>query len=165
MARDEAFCFYYAENLDLLEKAGAQLIFFSPLHDEALPPGIDGVYLGGGYPELHSGRLAEKVGLLRGLREAARGGMPIYAECGGFMLLAESLDRRPMAGVFPASARMLPRRKALGYREVTLTGDTPLGPAGMTVRGHEFHYSEMGDPPFGPPVLPIEPPRRREPRR
>jgi cobyrinic acid a,c-diamide synthase len=150
VARDEAFCFYYPENLELLEKAGAQLVFFSPLHDEGLPSGVDGVYLGGGYPELHAGRLAKMTGLLRGLREAAQGGMPIYAECGGFMLLAESLDGHPMAGIFPAQARMLPRRKALGYREVTFTGDAPLGPAGMTVRGHEFHYSEMEMPPSVP---------------
>jgi cobyrinic acid a,c-diamide synthase len=146
VARDEAFCFCYPENLELLEAAGAEIVPFSPLRDAALPRGIDGLYLPGGYPELHAGRLAKNEGLLRDLREAAGAGLPIYAECGGFMLLAEAIDGEPMAGVFPAKARMLKKRKALGYREVTFTAETPLGPAGTTARGHEFHYSEMDLP-------------------
>ncbi len=146
VARDEAFCFYYPENLELLEESGAELVFFSPLHDETLPENIQGIYLGGGYPELHSARLERNHRLLRELREVAEAGLPVYAECGGLMLLAESIDGRPMAGVFPARARMLPRRRALGYREVVLTGDSPLGGKGMRARGHEFHYSEMEMP-------------------
>jgi len=146
VARDEAFCFCYPENLELLEAAGAEIVPFSPLRDPALPAGIDGLYLPGGYPELHTGRLAKNEGLLRELREAAEGGLPVYAECGGFMLLAEAIEGEPMAGVFPAKARMLARRKALGYREATFTADTPLGRAGTTARGHEFHYSEMDLP-------------------
>ena len=146
VARDEAFCFCYPDNLELLEAAGAEIVPFSPLRDPALPAGIDGLYLPGGYPELHAERLAKNGGLLRDLREAADAGLPIYAECGGFMFLAEAIDEIPMAGVFPARARMLKRRKALGYREVTFTADTLLGPAGMVVRGHEFHYSEMDLP-------------------
>lgn len=141
--RDAAFCFYYPDNLELLERAGAELRFFSPLAGDGLPAGLDGLYLGGGYPELHAGRLAANGTLLRQIRAAAAGGLPVYAECGGLMLLAESIDGHPMAGVFPARARMLPRRKALGYRQVTLTEDCLLGPAGTKVRGHEFHYSEM----------------------
>jgi len=143
VARDDAFCFCYPDNLELLEKAGADLVFFSPLEEQKIPEGVDGLYLPGGYPELAADRLAENIGLLETLRRVATAGMPIYAECGGLMLLAESIDGRPMAGVFPGAARMLPRRKALGYREVTLTEDAPLGPAGTVARGHEFHYSEL----------------------
>lgn len=150
VACDEAFCFCYPENLELLEAAGAEIVRFSPLRDAALPAGIDGLYLPGGYPELHVERLAKNAGLLRELREAAEAGLPIYAECGGFMLLAGSIDGAAMAGIFPVQARMLKRRKALGYREVTFTADTPLGPAGTTARGHEFHYSEMAFPDAAP---------------
>jgi cobyrinic acid a,c-diamide synthase len=146
VARDEAFCFCYPENLELLEAAGAEIVPFSPLRDPALPAGIDGLYLTGGYPELHAERLVQNECLLREIRETATSGLPIYAECGGFMLLAESIDGRPMAGVFPARALMLPKRKALGYRQVTLTAASPLGPAGTVARGHEFHYSETEMP-------------------
>jgi cobyrinic acid a,c-diamide synthase len=146
IARDEAFCFYYAENLELLERAGAELVFFSPLTASHLPENLQGLYLGGGYPELHAEALAANRGLLAALKSAALSGLPIYAECGGFMLLAEAIEQRAMAGVFPAQAKMLSRRKALGYREVELSSDCLLGPAGTIVRGHEFHYSEMAPP-------------------
>jgi cobyrinic acid a,c-diamide synthase len=146
VARDEAFCFCYPENLELLEAAGAEIVPFSPLADATLPERIDGVYLPGGYPELHAGSLARNGSLLRDLREAADAGVPVYAECGGFMLLAGAIDDMAMAGIFPGRARMLKKRKALGYREVTFTADTPLGPKGTTARGHEFHYSEMDLP-------------------
>lgn len=143
VARDAAFCFYYPDNLELLEAAGAELVFFSPLADEQLPAGIDGLYLGGGYPELHAAGLAGNAGLRQQIHAAATAGLTIYAECGGFMYLSEAIDQQPMVGVFPARARMLPRRRALGYREVTLSAASPLGPAGTWARGHEFHYSEM----------------------
>ncbi len=143
VARDEAFCFCYPENLELLQAAGAEIVPFSPLHDVALPPAVDGLYLPGGYPELHAETLAGNLSLLREIREAALAGLPVYAECGGFMLLAEAVDVHPLAGLFPARARMLTKRKALGYREVTLLAESPLGPAGTAARGHEFHYSEM----------------------
>ena len=117
-----------------------------PCATAALPAGIRGIYLGGGYPELHAGRLEANAGLRREIRLAAQAGLPVYAECGGLMYLAESIDGAAMAGVFPAAARLLPRRRALGYREVTLTADCPLGPAGTVARGHEFHYSEMAMP-------------------
>ena len=143
IARDRAFCFYYPENLQLLEQAGAELVSFSPLSDAELPKGLDGIYLGGGYPELHAGQLAANHGLLGQLRRQAEAGLPIYAECGGFMYLCRSLDERPLVGVFPCAVRMLPRRKALGYRQVELSEATPLGPAGTRARGHEFHYSEI----------------------
>lgn len=147
VARDEAFCFYYPENLELLQEAGAEIVPFSPLRDSALPPEIRGIYLGGGYPELHGERLAANGTLRREIRERASAGLPIYAECGGLMYLAEEIDGHSMCALFPARARMLPRRRALGYREVTLAEDGVLGPAGTVVRGHEFHYSEMEMPP------------------
>jgi len=146
IARDRAFCFCYPENLELLEAAGAELVFFSPLEDAGLPERLDGLYLPGGYPELHAERLSANRGLLEELRFRSAQGLPVYAECGGFMLLSERIDAWPMAGVFPAQARLLPKRQALGYREVTLRQDGPFGPAGTVARGHEFHYSTLAMP-------------------
>jgi cobyrinic acid a,c-diamide synthase len=145
VARDAAFCFCYPENLEWLERAGAELAFFSPLA-ESLPPDLAGLYLPGGYPELHLERLAANRVLTDEIRTAADIGLPVYAECGGLLLLTASFDGTPLAGVFPATARLLPKRKALGYREVTMTAVTPLGPAGTVARGHEYHYSEMEMP-------------------
>jgi len=165
VARDRAFCFYYPENLELLASFGAELVPFSPLGDRELPAGLDGIYLGGGYPELYAEQLAANAGLKQALQEAAAGGLPIYAECGGLMYLArEILDlegrAHPMAGVLPFTVRMLPRLKALGYREVTLTAAGLLGPAGTTARGHEFHYSEIVGEPIGVSCLYRLTPRR-----
>jgi cobyrinic acid a,c-diamide synthase len=148
VARDEAFCFYYQENLRRLRAAGAELVFFSPLADEDLPPDLAGLYLGGGYPELFADRLADNKQMRRAVQAAGRAGMPIYAECGGMMYLAEKLIDlegrvRPMSGVLPLATRMLPRLRSLGYREISLDRDAPLGPAGTVARGHEFHYSEI----------------------
>src|SRR5438046_2246068 len=147
VARDAAFQFYYAENPDLLREAGAELHFWSPLDDHELPD-VDGLYLGGGYPELHARRLSENTTVKKAVRRFAEGGRPVYAECGGLMYLAETLEDAdgvayPMAGVLPAGVRMRPRRMALGYTEVALTSDTPIGPAGAVARGHEFHYSTL----------------------
>jgi cobyrinic acid a,c-diamide synthase len=151
VARDEAFCFYYQDNLDLLTHFGAELCFFSPLRDSNLPANISGLYLGGGYPELYARELAENESLRKEVLAVAQGGMPIFAECGGFMFLARSLEvegrNYPMVELYPFSTRMLPHRKALGYREVVLKEDCLLGPKGLKARGHEFHYSELiGDP-------------------
>jgi cobyrinic acid a,c-diamide synthase len=155
VARDAAFCFCYPENLELLERAGAELVFFSPLTD-SLPKGLAGIYLPGGYPELHVEQLAANTPLPAGIRTFARSGAPIYAECGGLMYLSQGITTevgaqhaaplQNLVGIFPAGARMLPRRKSLGYREVTMTAATPLGPAGTVARGHEFHYSELEMP-------------------
>jgi cobyrinic acid a,c-diamide synthase len=148
IARDSAFCFYYADNLELLEDQGAELVFFSPMADSDLPGDIDGLYFGGGYPELFGEKLAGNSGLRQRVKEKSADGMPIYGECGGFMYLCEELVdfnnvRFPMSGCFPFSAKMFTRLKALGYREVTLSRDTVIGEAGLTIRGHEFHYSEL----------------------
>ena len=146
VARDAAFCFYYEENLRILEAAGARLVPFSPLAGDGVPPGIDGVYLGGGYPEVHAGRLSRNRAFLDGLRDAHERGIPVYAECGGFMVLCRELEdlegtRHPMSGVFPAAVRMRAGRFRLGYREVRVEG-LP-GMEGLTARGHEFHYSDL----------------------
>lgn len=153
VARDEAFCFVYEDNLRLLEEAGAEIATFSPLRDAALPAGVSGVYLPGGYPEIFAAMLAENGGMKEAIRAAVAAGMPVYAECGGFIYLSlgveggEGEEIAPLAGIYPARARMLARRKALGYREVELAADSVIGPAGTVVRGHEFHYSEMGEIP------------------
>jgi cobyrinic acid a,c-diamide synthase len=148
VARDRAFCFYYQDNLDLLEQCGAEIVSFSPLADQSLPPDVDGLYLGGGYPELYAETLSQNIGLLDRIRQESGNGMPIYGECGGFMYLCEELidqnnNRFTMAGCFPFATKMSPRLKALGYREITLLQDTVIGELNSTIRGHEFHYSEL----------------------
>ena len=148
VARDEAFCFYYADNLELLEQAGAELVEFSPIRDP-LPPGLDGLYVGGGYPELHAAELAENTGTTAAIREFAVTGGPVYAECGGLMYLAEQLrvgdSVYPQCGVLPFSTTM-PAPLKLAYVEVETTGG--LFGAGRSARGHLFHRSEIsGDPP------------------
>jgi len=150
VARDAAFCFCYPDNLRLLREAGAELVPFSPLADSGLPENIQGIYLPGGYPELHAERLAGQSGLRAAIRTAVEDGMPVYAECGGLIYLSEGMETdhgTPAAafvGVFPVRTRMLPRRKALGYRQVELASDSLLGVRGELLRGHEFHYSEIG---------------------
>jgi cobyrinic acid a,c-diamide synthase len=152
VARDAAFCFYYPDNLELLETYGAEIVNFSPLTDSHLPEGIDGLYLGGGYPELHAEALAENQCLKNEIRVYSQTGMPIYAECGGFMYLCRQLTdiagtAHSMVGCFPFGTRMLSRRRALGYREVCLSAPSFLGPKGIVGRGHEFHYSELSGEP------------------
>lgn len=149
VAWDNAFCFYYYDNLRLLQEAGATIHYFSPLSDETLPDDIEGIYFGGGYPELHAKRLSENhklISLIKNLVENKK--VLIYAECGGLMYLSRYIhltngEKFKMLGLIPISVRMLNRRKALGYREVQLQGDCPLGRKGLKARGHEFHYSEI----------------------
>ncbi len=148
VARDKAFCFYYPENLEMLEESGAEIIRFSPLKDAGLPENIDGIYLGGGYPELHAAAIAANAHLKHQILENCGKGMPIYGECGGFMVLCKTLvdlDGRehPMAGCFDFTCRMSSGFRALGYREITLIRSTILGAAGVSIRGHEFHYSHL----------------------
>ena len=144
VARDAAFCFCYPDNLRLLREAGAELVFFSPLADTVLPPNIQGIYLPGGYPELYAEGLAANTGMLAAVRAVIENDMPVYAECGGLIYLTEGLeDGADFAGIFPVRARMLPKRKVLGYRQVETCTDTLLGASGTVARGHEFHYSEI----------------------
>lgn len=141
IAFDEAFCFYYQDNLDLLSHAGAKLVFFSPLHDRL--PDVDAVYLGGGYPELHLADLEDAL-CTRDLNLAAELGMPIYAECGGLMYLTKEIHAGKtyrMCGVFPSTTKMTQRIQALGYVKGTGTGKISYMPSSLGIAGHEFHYS------------------------
>jgi cobyrinic acid a,c-diamide synthase len=147
IAQDAAFHFYYDANLRLLEGAGAKLLPFSPIRD-ARPPEVDGVYLGGGYPELHAAALAANREMRAALRAHAAAGKPIYAECGGLMYLADALvtldgARHAMLGLISGTATMRPSLQALGYVGVETREDTPLGPAGTRFRGHQFRYSSF----------------------
>ena len=144
VAHDDAFCFYYQDNLDRLSRAGARLRYFSPLLDTE--PEVDAVYIGGGYPELHAAAL-ERSRFRKYLRNRVTEGMPVYGECGGLMYLCRSLktDRKyAMAGVFPARAEMTKKLQALGYVRGTFTARPGLWTGTLAVRGHEFHYSRVG---------------------
>ncbi|SKA74829.1 cobyrinate a,c-diamide synthase [Desulfobaculum bizertense] len=146
VARDRAFCFYYHDNLRLLEEAGAELVPFSPLTDSALPENIHGLYLGGGYPELFAPELEKNQSIRQAIAQFSHADGPIYAECGGFMLTMQGIcdaegQRSEMTGIFPFEATMEKRFRALGYRGIRTRQDSPIGPAGTTARGHEFHYS------------------------
>ena len=152
VAQDKAFNFYYQDSLDLLEAWGAEIVPFSPMEDAGLPEGVGGVYLGGGFPELFAAELSANGPMLDSIRKAAARGVPIYGECGGLMYLGRSLTgfdevAYPMAGLVPAVSAMSQSRLSLGYREVEARGDGPLLSAGQRVRGHEFHWSTLEQPP------------------
>ncbi len=141
VALDEAFCFYYEDNLERLRAAGADLVFFSPLHDPL--PRVDALYFGGGYPELHLQAL-ESSDCTRELRSVVDAGMPVYAECGGLMYLAReiSADRTyKLCGVLPADVEMTPGIQALGYVRGKSIGNSLFFPQSVSITGHEFHYS------------------------
>jgi cobyrinic acid a,c-diamide synthase len=144
---DSAFCFYYPENLDALRAAGATLVPISPLSASQVPADLDGLYIGGGFPETHAGRLAENRSFLASLRQQAEAGLPIYAECGGLMLLARAIawqgTQYPMAAVLPIAVEVLPTPQGHGYVEMTVDGPNAFFPAGTRLRGHEFHYSRI----------------------
>ena len=148
VARDEAFRFAYSALLQGWRREGAELAFFSPLANEPPDPTADSIYLPGGYPELWAGRLAAATAFASGLHRAASQRKPIYGECGGYMVLGESLtdaDGRShrMTGLLPMSTSFAERRLHLGYRCATLLESTPLGSAGTRFRGHEFHYATI----------------------
>jgi cobyrinic acid a,c-diamide synthase len=153
VALDAAFHFYYADNLRRLERLGAELCYFSPLEARALPD-VDGLYFGGGYPELHAEQLAGNQGLRAAIRQFAERGRPIYAECGGLMYLVEAIrtldgQRHAMVGCLPGEAVVRERLVALGYVDVETRGPSLLGPAGLRFRGHQFRYSELIGAPEG----------------
>jgi cobyrinic acid a,c-diamide synthase len=144
--RDEALSFYYPENLEALRACGAELITVSPLRDGRLPE-VDGLYFGGGFPEVHVGRLAANRPLLEAVRNAAGAGMPIYAECGGLMFLARTLvvdgAAHPMAGVLDLVVEQTPRPVGHGYVEAEIDRPNPFFAPSTRLRGHEFHYSRI----------------------
>ncbi|WP_018924535.1 cobyrinate a,c-diamide synthase [Salsuginibacillus kocurii] len=146
VARDAAFTFYYEENLELLEAYGANIVYFSPLQDEPVPEGTDGLYFGGGFPEVFADQLASNTTALQSVRSAIEKGMPTVAECGGFMYLCEQLatvdnEVYQMVGLIPGSVQMHERLQAIGYREVQ--GENFLLAEGLEAKGHEFHYSSF----------------------
>jgi cobyrinic acid a,c-diamide synthase len=147
IARDAAFCFYYEDNLNLLREYGAALVEFSPIADTALPADLDGIYFGGGYPELHAEALSANTSMRSAIARFIASEAPVYAECGGFMYLTEAIvdsDGRdwPMTGIFPTKARMQNRLAKLGYIEIEMN-------SGMRARGHEFRYSTIDAMPEG----------------
>ena len=153
VARDRAFNFYYADNLDLLQQLGAELVFWSPLTDE-LPKGVQGLYFGGGFPEVFAQELAENKLARESVRNAILTGMPTYAECGGLMYLCEEIvdfqnQSWSMVGILPTTAEM-GARLTLGYRQATALQESPILPAGTTVWGHEFHRSQLSKKPTKP---------------
>jgi cobyrinic acid a,c-diamide synthase len=148
VAQDRAFGFAYPTILEAWREGGAQIMPFSPLDDQAPAADADAVYLPGGYPELHAGQLAGAATFLDGLRTAASRGAAIFGECGGYMVLGESLTdagdiTHAMAGLLPVETSFAARRLHLGYRVATLAGDGPLGAPGSAFRGHEFHYATV----------------------
>jgi len=151
VAQDRAFGFYYQDTFDVLQDRGAELVPFSPLEDSALPDHVQGVYVGGGFPELYAHELGRNAPMRLALRLHAERGGPIYAECGGLMALGRSLttfegETLPMFGVLPVASRMQRETLTIGYREVECLRSSPLMVEGARVRGHEFHWS-VADPP------------------
>lgn len=153
VAQDEAFQFYYADLFTTLKQQGCTLVPFSPLRDAKLPENIDGLYLGGGYPEVHARQLSKNSSMLRSVTDFCHSGRPVYAECGGLIYLTRGIEQQDgrisLAGVLPVWVRMLEKRKALGYVEVTLEADSLFGCRGEVFWGHEFHYSELTENPQG----------------
>jgi len=147
VARDRAFSFYYQDSLDFLTEMGAELVFFSPLDDTALPA-VDGLYIGGGFPEMFLDALAGNHSMISQLRQAHQAGMPIVAECGGLMYLSEQISdweghHWNTAGIVPARIQMTRQLQALGYVEASIQKDSIVGRAGQVLRGHEFHFSTV----------------------
>ncbi|MFG3344632.1 cobyrinate a,c-diamide synthase [Streptomyces sp. NPDC048018] len=138
VAGGAAFTFSYAEHTELLTAAGAEVVAFDPLRDEALPEGTRGLVIGGGFPEMYGEELSANEALRKAVAELAASGAPVAAECAGLLYLARSLDGHPMCGVLDAEARMSPRL-TLGYRDAVAVSDGVLAPAGTRLRGHEFH--------------------------
>jgi cobyrinic acid a,c-diamide synthase len=158
LASDAAFAFAYPHLLEDWRAQGTELVPFSPLADEAPDAGADAVYLPGGYPELHAGRLAGNRRFLDGLRAAAARGAAVYGECGGYMVLGEALEdadgvTHAMAGLLPVATSFARRTLHLGYRRAVTLADSGLGPAGTTLRGHEFHYARITSAEAGEPLF------------
>lgn len=146
VAYDEAFSFYYEDNFDLLRKAGAEVVFFSPLNDKQIPTNTDFLYLGGGFPEIYAARLSANYSMLESVRSFHETGGLIYGECGGFIYLTEAFvnseDRKfPFAGLIPGTVRMTGSLQGFGYHEPAVLRDSFLFSAGTVLKSHEFHYS------------------------
>lgn len=149
VARDEAFCFYYEDSLQLLEELGAELVPFSPLRDKAIPENVQGLYLGGGYPELYAAALSENSSMLCSVRRWLEQGRPCVAECGGFLYLQEELEGHKLVGFCRGSAENKGKLVRFGYTDMTAKEDNLLCKKGETLRAHEFHYYDVSDPGSG----------------
>lgn len=150
VAYDKAFCFYYRDNIELLERYGAEIEYFSPLRDKTLPDGIGGVIFGGGYPELYARELSENRTILSDIKNKLGSGMPCLAECGGFMYLHSKMEGSDgvmysMAGMIDAQAFKTDKLVRFGYVELTADKNTPYLCAGEKIKGHEFHYWDSTD--------------------
>lgn len=148
VALDEAFCFLYRENIEVLESFGCEIVYFSPMHDETLPANVGGLYLCGGYPELYVEALSNNRSMRKAICEQIEAGLPTIAECGGFLYLHKTIDQAPMAGVIPGHAKRTARLQRFGYVTLTAQRDNLLCEKGQSVRAHEFHYYEsdcLGD--------------------
>ncbi|GAB5468280.1 MAG: cobyrinate a,c-diamide synthase [Rhodospirillales bacterium] len=161
LARDAAFSFIYPHHLDGWRKAGAEILPFSPLADQAPAPDADVCWLPGGYPELHAGKLAAAQGFLDGLRDLAARGAALHGECGGYMTLGQGLidaegQRHAMAGLLGLSTDFSRRKMALGYRKARLLGNSALGATGTTFTGHEFHYARIAEAGDDSPLFQVE---------
>lgn len=147
IAQDEAFNFYYQDNLDLFEALGVRLVSFSPIHDEKLPDRLDAIYIGGGYPELHAKSLSENHSMRKSIRQAVWDQIPLLAECGGFMYLCDAIEQEaenhPMVGIFPYTACMRRSLRSLGYCEGTTSEACLFGEPGTVISGHVFHWAEL----------------------
>ncbi|MFJ4477084.1 cobyrinate a,c-diamide synthase [Streptomyces xanthochromogenes] len=160
VAGGSAFTFSYAEHPELLTAAGAETVTFDPLKDEQLPPGTDGLVIGGGFPEVYAAELSANERLRKAVAELARSGAPVAAECAGLLYLARSLDGQPMCGVLDADARMS-GRLTLGYREAVAVRDNSLAVAGTRLRGHEFHRTVIEPGAGADPAWGVVHPERR----
>lgn len=146
VARDSAFNFYYQDNLELLQMMGANIVYFSPLNDSGLPDDLQGLYIGGGFPEVFATELQNNISMRRDIKEKIFSGLPVYAECGGLMYLSESIrdmqgNAFDMVGAIPGKCEMTSCLQRFGYVEVEVTEDNVLAEKGYRIRGHEFHYS------------------------
>ena len=146
VARDEAFCFRYAENMEALAESGAEIVYFSPLRDRELPQSVGGLYLCGGYPELYADALSSNAALRGAIQKAVQSGMPTIAECGGFLFLQDALDGHPMVGAIRGRGFQTEKPRRFGYAELTARADNLLCAAGETIRAHEFHYWDSDNP-------------------
>jgi cobyrinic acid a,c-diamide synthase len=146
VARDKAFCFYYEDSLDVLKDMGAQLVPFSPLEDAALPEGLQGLYLGGGYPELYAALLSRNESMRASVRAALEGGLPCIAECGGFMYLTQAVAGEKMVGFLPGECQDQKKLTRFGYITLRAGEDNLLCKAGEAIPGHEFHHWDCTQP-------------------
>lgn len=142
VARDKAFCFYYEDNFEVLRNLGAELVEFSPISDSCIPENTDGLYLGGGYPELHISELLNNVKMRNSIKNAIEKGLPTIAECGGFLYLHEHLEGAEMVGVVRGNAVLTKKLQPFGYVTLTAQNDNMLSACGGQIRAHEFHYAK-----------------------